>query len=99
MWQFIRDKQGLALTTDSQILQHLPGIVQFTPANIERNQQARGGIDSRPDPRAPVLTNDRRLEMLARWVLGVTFVYASFHKIIAPAVFAKIIWLLAVYSG
>jgi len=44
MWQFIRDKQGLALTANSQILQHPPGIIQFTPANIERNQQARRGV-------------------------------------------------------
>jgi uncharacterized membrane protein YphA (DoxX/SURF4 family) len=32
------------------------------------------------------------LELISRWVLGTTFIYASFHKIIAPADFAKIIY-------
>ena len=30
--------------------------------------------------------------MAARWVLGLTFVYASYNKILAPAAFAKIIY-------
>ena len=29
---------------------------------------------------------------VARWALGVTFVYASYHKIIAPEAFAKIVY-------
>lgn len=29
---------------------------------------------------------------MLRWFLGITFVYASYHKIIEPAVFAKIIY-------
>ena len=33
-----------------------------------------------------------RLEMVARWVLGLTFIYASYHKIITPAQFAKVIY-------
>ena len=33
--------------------------------------------------------NSSRIEMVARWVLGLTFIYASYHKIIAPAQFAK----------
>lgn len=33
-----------------------------------------------------------RLELLARWILGLTFIYSSFHKIIEPAQFAKIIY-------
>ena len=32
------------------------------------------------------------LELGARWILGVTFLYASYNKILAPAVFAKIIY-------
>ena len=31
-------------------------------------------------------------ELIARWVLGTVFVYASYHKIIAPAQFAKVIY-------
>lgn len=38
------------------------------------------------------IMDNRWLELLARWILGVTFVYASFHKIIAPAAFARIIY-------
>lgn len=38
------------------------------------------------------IMDNRRLELLVRWILGVTFVYASFHKIIAPAAFARIIY-------
>lgn len=45
------------------------------------------------------ITSDRRLELLARWILGVTFVYASFHKIIAPAAFAKIIYGYGLFPG
>jgi uncharacterized membrane protein YphA (DoxX/SURF4 family) len=32
------------------------------------------------------------IELAARCILGVTFVYASYNKILAPAVFAKIIY-------
>ena len=32
------------------------------------------------------------LELAARWILGLTFLYASYNKILAPAVFAKIIY-------
>ncbi|MDY6972195.1 MAG: MauE/DoxX family redox-associated membrane protein [Thermodesulfobacteriota bacterium] len=32
------------------------------------------------------------LELVARWVLGLTFLYASCHKIFEPADFAKIIY-------
>ena len=32
------------------------------------------------------------IELAARWILGVTFVYASYNKILAPAAFAKIIY-------
>jgi uncharacterized membrane protein YphA (DoxX/SURF4 family) len=31
------------------------------------------------------------IELAARWILGATFVYASYSKILAPASFAKII--------
>ena len=32
------------------------------------------------------------IELAARWILGLTFIYASFHKIISPADFAKIVY-------
>jgi len=32
------------------------------------------------------------IELAARWILGLTFVYASYNKIMAPADFAKIIY-------
>lgn len=32
------------------------------------------------------------LELAARWFLGITFIYSCYHKIIAPAYFAKIIY-------
>jgi len=32
------------------------------------------------------------LELAARWILGLTFIYASYHKILAPADFAKIVY-------
>lgn len=32
------------------------------------------------------------IELAARWVLGVTFIYASYGKILAPATFANIIY-------
>jgi putative oxidoreductase len=37
-------------------------------------------------------TNNRWLELAARWILGLTFIYASFHKIVLPAEFAKIVY-------
>ena len=36
--------------------------------------------------------NNSWIELAARWVLGGMFVYASYNKILAPAVFAKIIY-------
>ena len=32
------------------------------------------------------------IELAARWILGLTFIYASYHKIFAPADFAKIVY-------
>ena len=32
------------------------------------------------------------VELAARWILGLTFIYASYHKILAPADFAKIVY-------
>jgi len=32
------------------------------------------------------------IELAARWILGATFIYASYSKILAPAVFSKIIY-------
>lgn len=32
------------------------------------------------------------LELVARWILGITFIYASYHKIISPGDSAKIIY-------
>jgi len=38
-----------------------------------------------------IITNSW-MELAARWILGLTFIYASLHKILAPADFAKIIY-------
>ena len=38
------------------------------------------------------IKNNSWIELAARWVLGLTFIYASFHKIISPADFAKIVY-------
>ena len=39
------------------------------------------------------------IELVARWVLGATFIYASYSKILAPAVFAKIIFGYALFPA
>jgi putative oxidoreductase len=36
--------------------------------------------------------NNSRVELTARWILGLTFIYASLHKILSPADFAKIVY-------
>lgn len=38
------------------------------------------------------IINNSWVELAARWILGLTFIYASFHKIISPADFAKIVY-------
>jgi putative oxidoreductase len=38
------------------------------------------------------LISNSWIELAARWILGLTFIYASFHKIAAPADFAKIVY-------
>jgi uncharacterized membrane protein YphA (DoxX/SURF4 family) len=38
-----------------------------------------------------ILTNNR-LELAVRWTLGLIFIYASFHKILSPEDFAKILY-------
>jgi len=39
------------------------------------------------------------VELAARWILGLTFIYASFHKILSPADFAKIIYGYDLFPG
>lgn len=39
------------------------------------------------------------IELVARWILGVTFIYASYHKIPAPAEFAKIVYGYDLFPG
>ncbi len=36
--------------------------------------------------------NNKWMELIARWTLGLVFIYASSHKIVDPAGFAKIIY-------
>jgi len=36
--------------------------------------------------------NNRGLELAVRWFLGLAFLYASYHKIVFPAHFAKILY-------
>jgi putative oxidoreductase len=55
---------------------------------------------SRPGRRKDIQLNNWRqsikknswIELAARWILGLTFIYASFHKIISPADFANIVY-------
>ena len=39
------------------------------------------------------------IELAARWILGVIFIYASYHKILAPADFAKIVYGYALFPA
>ena len=39
------------------------------------------------------------IELAARWILGLTFIYASYHKILAPADFAKIVYGYALFPN
>ena len=38
------------------------------------------------------IINNSWIELAARWILGLTFIYASYHKIISPADFAAIVY-------
>jgi uncharacterized membrane protein YphA (DoxX/SURF4 family) len=38
------------------------------------------------------IINNSWIELVARWILGLTFIYASFHKILAPGEFARIVY-------
>ena len=38
------------------------------------------------------IIDNSRIELAARWILGLVFIYASIHKIVSPAEFAKIIY-------
>ena len=39
-----------------------------------------------------LVVNNSWIELAARWILGITFIYASSYKIISPADFAKIVY-------
>ncbi len=39
------------------------------------------------------------IELASRWILGITFIYASYYKIISPADFAKIIYGYDLFPG
>ena len=41
---------------------------------------------------AQSILQNSRLELASRWILGLTFIYASYSKILFPADFAKIIY-------
>jgi uncharacterized membrane protein YphA (DoxX/SURF4 family) len=38
------------------------------------------------------LFNNSWLELASRWILGITFIYASYYKILSPADFAKVVY-------
>jgi len=38
------------------------------------------------------MLNNSWIELASRWLLGMVFVYASYHKILSPAHFAKVIY-------
>lgn len=67
MGQFVVNKQRFTLQSARQILEQLPSIVQFAPANPERNNKSRGGVDGRSDPSLSVL--GRELLLAARTFL------------------------------
>jgi len=46
-----------------------------------------------------MLLDNSWIELAARWILGMTFIYASYHKIISPADFAKIIYGYDLFPG
>jgi len=39
-----------------------------------------------------ILVYSDRIELFIRWLIGIPFIYASFHKIAAPDYFAKILY-------
>ena len=41
----------------------------------------------------------RKFELVIRWILGLTFVYSSLHKIAAPAEFARILFGYALFPN
>ncbi len=43
------------------------------------------------------IINNSWIELAARWILGLTFIYASFHKILSPTDFAKIVYGYALF--
>jgi uncharacterized membrane protein YphA (DoxX/SURF4 family) len=43
--------------------------------------------------------NNSWFELVCRWILGITFIYASYHKILVPAEFAKIIYGYDLFPG
>lgn len=49
--------------------------------------------------RLKALLDNSWVELAARWILGTIFIYASFHKIISPADFAKIIYGYGLFPG
>jgi len=38
------------------------------------------------------LFNNSWLELASRWILGITFIYASYYKILSPTDFAKVVY-------
>jgi uncharacterized membrane protein YphA (DoxX/SURF4 family) len=46
----------------------------------------------RLNKRLKIFLKNSWTELIARWILGITFIYASYHKIISPGDFAKIIY-------
>ncbi len=42
--------------------------------------------------RSSIPLHNSWVELAFRWILGLTFIYASYHKILAPADFAKIVY-------
>ncbi|MEJ2221655.1 MAG: MauE/DoxX family redox-associated membrane protein [Desulfobacterales bacterium] len=45
------------------------------------------------------IKNNSWIELAARWILGLTFIYASYHKIITPEDFAKIVYGYDLFPG
>lgn len=72
MGQLIGDKQRLVRASVSHIAQYPPGVIKFASVDPECDQQARGGVDTRPDP---------RLSVLVFKVFGVVRTFLFFTKV------------------
>jgi len=84
--------KSIVLKARSTILGTL-GILNFRHLLSETLHWIRSMANFRPTfLRGANFLSNSWIELAARWVLGATFIYASYSKILEPAAFAKIIY-------